>query len=128
VHCRIAVCHRVVGWPAIEVGLPAAAQGEFEGGQPAQEGNGSVGALTHGRELLGGGRRAVVALSQPILTAQVNPEQQKVSHRYIMWHLVRRLEESLDRIRMPTYRKLIEHELAPRYSEVAAPTGDRLRW
>lgn len=55
-----AVGGRVVTEPAVEVALSAGGQGEVMGGEPAQEGDGRVGVLADGVELLRSGGSAVV--------------------------------------------------------------------
>jgi hypothetical protein len=57
----LAVGGGVVGEPLVEVGLPAGVRGEVVGRQPVQEGDGRMGALTCGCELLRGEGKAVVA-------------------------------------------------------------------
>ncbi|MFF1796525.1 hypothetical protein ACFVXQ_20275 [Kitasatospora sp. NPDC058263] len=58
---RLTVGGGVVGEPPVEVGLLAGVQGEVVDCQPVQEGDGRVGALTCGYELLRGDGAAVVA-------------------------------------------------------------------
>ncbi|MFJ1560936.1 hypothetical protein [Streptomyces mirabilis] len=61
----LAVGGGVVGEPPVEVSLLAGFQGEAVGRQPVQEGDGRVGALTCGGELLRGDGAAAVALPKP---------------------------------------------------------------
>ncbi|MBV6702725.1 hypothetical protein KV557_37465 [Kitasatospora aureofaciens] len=56
----LAVFGGVVGEPAVEVGLSAGVEREVVGPEPVQEGDGRMGALTHGSELLRGDGAAVV--------------------------------------------------------------------
>ncbi|MER6277687.1 hypothetical protein ABT202_15520 [Streptomyces sp900105245] len=62
---RLAIGSQVVGEPPVEVGLPAGLQGSVVGCEPVQEGDGRVGALTCGHELLGDDEAAVVASAKP---------------------------------------------------------------
>ncbi|KWT63816.1 hypothetical protein ADL21_00140 [Streptomyces albus subsp. albus] len=57
----VAIGGGVVGEPLVEVGLLEGPQGEVVSFQPGQEGNGRVGALTRGHELLWGQGVAVAA-------------------------------------------------------------------
>lgn len=62
---RVAVGSGVVGEPPVEIGLSAGLQCEAVGCKPVQEGDGRMGALTCGHELLRGDGAAVVASAKP---------------------------------------------------------------
>src|SRR6266568_8367192 len=61
----VAVGGFAAGEPLIEIGLAACAQGEFPGGQPAEQGDGGADMLQHDVVLLAGGGLAVVPAAEP---------------------------------------------------------------